>query len=129
MVFVLNFSIFYFLFSYHFQDEELLSLTKVYEKWDELPPKGWFGRFCSCGKFFPISLEITEMGPELNEVYDFFQKHLRPREIEIVDIVRLDICSDNILRFNMKNGTIINCKALKMDMGVNFAFIGLENLL
>lgn len=119
----------YFLFSYQIEDEEGLSLCKIYEKWHDLPPKGWFGKYCDCGKFFPISLEIAEMDATLNETYNFFDDSLRPCEIEIDDICSLAICSDNILRFNMRNNRIICCKALKMDMGVNLAFTDIGNLI
>ena len=113
----------YFHFSYQFDCEEKLCLSEIYEKWDNLPPRGWIAKFCKCGNFFPISLEINEMSAEKYEILNIFNGNYRPQIVEINQIKIINFCSDNIIRIELNDGTKLKCKPYKFDTAILFGFI------
>jgi hypothetical protein len=113
----------YFHFSYEIEGEEKLSLSSIYEKWDNFPPRGWVAKFCKCGNFFPISLEINEMDVGEYKVLDILGGKYRPYVLNINDINVINFCTDNVIRFEMKNGIKLCCKPYKFDTAIIFGFI------
>ena len=43
----------YVLYHFFYEIDKDISMTAFWEKWFNVPPRGWFGGWCSCGKFFP----------------------------------------------------------------------------
>lgn len=113
----------YFHFSYEFVSEEKLCLSSIYEKWDNFPPRGWIARFCKCGNFFPISLEINEMDTEEYKILNMFNGKYRPQILNIKDISVINFCTDHVIRFEMINGDKLCCKPYKFDTSIIFGFI------
>lgn len=110
-----------FHFMYELSDENEISTSAVWEKWNQVPPLGWFGGWCVCGHFYPYTLDLAEMEPEENE-YVKNDGIPKPQKIYLNDIDRVVFCSDNFFRIYLKDSTIILAKAYKFDAGLAFKF-------
>lgn len=100
---------------FHFihYDEALTNMTisEQYEKYDGKVPAGWISTYCSCGTFYPITAEINE------EITD--EKFVAV-EISLEDVDFIDIYSNNVLRFYMKDsGIIYECSVLSQVRSSN----------
>ena len=110
-----------FHFMYELPDEEGISTSAVWEKWNQLPPLGWIGGWCNCGHFYPHTFEIGEMNLD-EDKYTKRDDILRPRKIYIEDIEKVVFCSDNFFRIYLNDGNIIMVKPYKFDNGLPFKF-------
>ena len=74
-------------------------MTEFYYKWNGEPPEGWLANYCKCGSFDPQTPDLGELKTpnlhyKLPEVY-------RPTNIFIEEIWKIEIMSNNMLRFVM----------------------------
>lgn len=100
-----------FLFSVYNEEDEKLSLTEFYYKWNGEPPEGWLANYCKCGSFDPQTPDLGELkNPNLHyklpELY-------RPTNIFIEEIWKIEIMSNNMLRFVMDDYYTYNCMILQ----------------
>lgn len=105
---------------YDFEDENLMSFSDIYEKWNKLPPKGWIASWCSCGSFFPLTPDISEINVsenKIDKIYDFQVININLEDAEMVYIG-----DDNSIRISI-NGTKIKIFPFKMDNSFFMAFI------
>jgi hypothetical protein len=114
----------YYLFHFMYEnpDEEDFSTTAVWDKWNQLPPQGWIGGWCSCGNFFPFTFDAGEMDLEQDK-YTFRYHDNRAIKIELSDLINIKFCSDNYFRLYMKNNKVIMVRPYKIDTGLVYAFI------
>lgn len=110
-----------FHFMYEIEDESSISTTAVWEKWNQLPPLGWVGGWCSCGHFYPYTFDMAEMNLDKDE-YTRRDDILRPRKITIEEIKKVVFCSDDFFRLYLTDNTIVIVKPYKMDAGLSFKF-------
>ena len=102
-------------------DERLLSLSEVWEKWNSHPPLGWLGSWCSCGDFFPYTLDMGCMDLENNILHP--DADFKPIKFSINDLKRVDFCSDRFIRFILKDNQIIAGKPYKVDKSLIYNFV------
>ena len=100
-----------FLFSVYNEEDEKLSLTEFYYKWNGEPPEGWLANYCKCGSFDPQTPDLGELKTpnlhyKLPELY-------RPTNIFIEEIWKIEIMSNNMLRFVMDDYYTYNCMILQ----------------
>lgn len=110
-----------FSISYNDEDENALCVTDMWSKWNERPPEGWIAGWCSCGEFYPITLELTEMNIGEYKIDDLYS-NLRPILIKLEDITEAKFCSDGFIRISTLNGNF-NIKPYKADNNVILKFI------
>lgn len=103
------------------KDEEMLSLCEVWNKWNDTPPLGWLAGWCNCGEFFPYTLDMGLMDIENNKLFDN-NLNVKPKTIYKDDIEEILFCSDDYMRFKMKDGNKFAVKVYKLDKGFNFNF-------
>lgn len=99
----------FFHFSFYFEDEDNMSLNEIYEKWNDKCPGGWFSNYCICGSFTPKTPELATITNEWMNGYDINEQYY-PMQLHVEDISKMEIFSNNILRFHMANGLKYNCK-------------------
>lgn len=102
-------------------DERFLSLSEVWEKWNSHPPLGWLGSWCSCGDFFPYTLDMGCMDLENNILHP--DADFKPIKFSINDLKRVDFCSDGFIRFILQDNQIIAGKPYKVDKSLIYNFV------
>ena len=116
-----KYSIFHFIIEN--EDENELSLSEIWNKWNNLPPQGWVAGWCNCGEFFPHTFDLGAMNLEENKLNDNIPEELQPLYIRVNDIKRVDFCDDNFMRLYLNNDMIIAVRPYKLDSGIVFSFI------
>jgi hypothetical protein len=102
-------------------DEKILSLSEIWDKWNNHPPLGWVGSWCSCGEFFPYTLDMGSMDLENNLLHP--DTEFKPITFSTNEIERVDFCSDNFIRFILKDGRLIAAKPYKVDKSLIYNFV------
>lgn len=110
-----------FHFAYELPEENSISTSAVWKKWNQLPPLGWFGSWCNCGHFYPQTLDLSEQEPE-NDDYIRRKDIPRPRKVDIDEIEKVVFCSDNFFRLYLEDKTVLIVKPYKFDAGLTFKF-------
>lgn len=113
----------YYIFQFIIErdEEKTLSFSGLYNLWNNCPPLGWFGGWCSCGEFFPYTLDLGSMDLETNQINQDFP--VKPIKFTFDDIKQIDFCSDNYIRFYLHDETVVAAKPFKVDVGIAFNFI------
>lgn len=99
----------FFHFSFYFEDEDNMSLNEIYKKWNEKCPKGWFATYCTCGSFTPKTPELATVSNMWIDGYDIDEEY-HPIQLHIEMIEKVEIYSNNYLRFYLEDDIICNCK-------------------
>lgn len=99
----------YFHFSCYFEDEDNMSLNEIYDKWNDKCPGGWFASYCTCGSFTPKTPELATVSNMWIDGYNVDGKY-HPIQIHVEMLEKIEIYSNNYLRFYLTDGSIYNCK-------------------
>lgn len=113
----------YYIFHFMYENpvESFISTTAVWEKWNQLPPLGWIGSWCTCGHFYPHTFDMSEMNL-VDDQYIRRNDILRPRKITIEEIKKVMFCSDNFFRLYLADDSVVMVKPYKIDAGLIFKF-------
>lgn len=105
------------------EEEENISFADLYRKWDGNMPRGWFGLWCTCGHFFPLTPDLTEI--DMESEGEAFTRRFdeRPVKIKCSDMKTIDFCSDNIIRIRMNNGELFSVFPFKLDTSLVFDMV------
>ena len=106
----------------HETDDSAMSTTAFWEKWNQVPPLGWLGGWCSCGEFFPLTFDMGEMNLEEDSYQRLFEG-FRPKKIKMQMVDSVSICSDGFFRLRLKTGETIAVRPYKFDTGFSFNFV------
>lgn len=114
----------YYIFHFMFEreDENDISVSAMWEKWNQMPPLGWIGGWCKCGHFFPYTFDVGEMDVE-NQVYTPRFKDDKPLKIDLNDVEKVVFCTDGYFRIYVKKVGVIMVKPYKFDNGLGFKFV------
>ena len=112
----------YMLYHFIYELDNDISTTAYWDKWNQLPPLGWIGSWCTCGHFYPVSFDIGEMDVEAGE-YTKITEEYQPRIIGIESVEAILICSDSFFRLRLDNGNIIAVRPYKFESGFAYHFI------
>lgn len=111
---------YFYHFAYEDPEEVEMCFSDVWDKWNNNPPMGWIGGYCQCGHFFPYTLDISMT--EMKGHNDNLSSKYTPRKIALDEIKSVDFCSDNNMRFLLKDDTVVLAKPFKLDKGLIFNF-------
>ena len=102
------------------EEEDKLSFADLYKKWNGNMPRGWFALWCTCGHFFPLTPDLSEINMEDGE--EDFKKLFDKRPVKIIcsEIKSIDFCSDNIIRIRMNNGEYFSVLSFRLDTSLVF---------
>ena len=111
----------YFHFIIENEDEKELCFSEIWKKWEKNPPLGWLGGWCSCGHFFPYTLDFNAINMDDNSINSKFE--VKPRIFKIDELKKVEFCSDSMIRFYLNNGVVIAGRPFKEDSGFIFNFV------
>lgn len=83
-----------------YEGEDEMSLIDYWKKWDDSPPQGWIADYCSCGSIDPITNDICLFA------YSNKENIPHPVSIKVDEIEKIDLMSNNSMRFTLNNGVI-----------------------
>ena len=105
------------------EEEDKLSFADLYKKWDGNMPRGWFALWCTCGHFFPLTPDLTEIDMENGEpsLKNLFED--KPVKILLKDLKFADFCSDNIVRIRLNDGGYFAIFPFKLNTSLIFDMV------
>lgn len=111
----------YFHFYIENEDEKELCFSEIWEKWKGKPSGGWLGGWCTCGHFFPYTLDFNAINVNSNSINSDF--NFKPRVFGFDDIKKIEFCTDSNIRFHLNDGVVIAGRPFKEDSGFIFNFV------
>lgn len=105
------------------EEEDRLSFADLYKKWNGNMPRGWFALWCTCGHFFPLTPDLTEIDMENGEpsLKNLFED--KPVKILLKDLKSADFCSDNIVRIRLNDGGYFAIFPFKLNTSLIFDMV------
>ena len=109
------------LFHIFYEDDMDSSLNEIWRKWNNIPPMGWIAGWCSCGEFFPYTVDLGMIN--LNK-YEIEENNIRrPMLIKLKMVQRVDFCTNGIMRLILDEDTILLVKPFILDTGLAYKFL------
>jgi hypothetical protein len=118
--------VYLFHFQYERKDEENLSLSEIWKKWDNIPPRGWISTWCSCGSFFVETADMN-MSTQLNDPpidsVDLSDACYRPVQIFVSEMKELQFLESGNMRFIMDENLSFIAAPYKYDKSLIYSFV------
>lgn len=93
-----------------YEGEDEMNITDYWQKWAGEPPEGWFASYCTCGVLEPVSRDLSMFGnPDKTDIP-------LPESIKLEHVDKIDIMSNDTMRFTMDNGMIYKVLMFKQQL-------------